>query len=32
MGSTLDNKLDSNGEFHGTYAQWRAARKAGKIR
>ena len=32
MGSTLDSKIDSNGEFHGTYAQWKAARQSGKIR
>jgi len=24
--------MDSNGVFHGTYAQWKAARQAGKVR
>jgi len=27
-----DVLLDSNGEFHGTYSQWKAARQAGKVR
>ena len=27
-----DVLLDSNGEFHGTYSQWKAARHAGKVR
>ena len=27
-----DVLLDTNGEFHGTYAQWKAARQAGKVR
>ena len=27
-----DVLMDSNGEFHGPYAQWKAARRAGKIR
>ena len=27
-----DVKMDSNGVYHGTYAQWKADRKAGKIR
>ena len=31
-GSPMNAPVDSNGEFHGTYAQWREARKAGKIR
>ena len=28
----MDNNLDSDGQFHGTYAQWKAARMAKKIR
>lgn len=28
----LDLPINSDGEFHGTYAQWKANRKAGKIR
>jgi len=24
--------IDTNGEFHGTYAQWKAARQSGKVR
>jgi hypothetical protein len=28
----VDVKVDSNGQFHGTYQQWKAARQAGKIR
>jgi len=31
-GNPADTGLDSNREFHGTYAQWKAARAAGKIR
>ena len=27
-----DVLLDSNGEFHGTYSQWKAARLSGKVR
>jgi hypothetical protein len=27
-----DVLVDTNGEFHGTYAQWKAARQAGKVR
>ena len=27
-----DVLIDTNGEYHGTYAQWKAARKAGKVR
>jgi len=27
-----DVMIDTNGEFHGTYAQWKAARMAGKVR
>ena len=27
-----DILVDTNGEFHGTYAQWKAARMAGKVR
>ncbi len=27
-----DVLVDTNGEFHGTYTQWKAARKAGKVR
>jgi hypothetical protein len=30
--ATADNLVNSKGEFHGTYAAWRAARQAGKIR
>lgn len=29
---TGENNVDSDGKFHGTFAQWKAARKAGKIR
>jgi hypothetical protein len=28
----VDVGVDSNGEFHGTYQQWREARKNGKVR
>jgi hypothetical protein len=28
----MDTTVGSDGEFHGTYSQWREARKAGKIR
>lgn len=31
-GSAMDTPVNSDGEFHGTYSQWREARKAGKIR
>lgn len=31
-GTGTDVKIDSNGEFHGDYQSWRAARMAGKIR
>lgn len=27
-----DILVDTNGEFHGTYAQWKAARQSGKVR
>ena len=27
-----DILVDTNGEFHGTYAQWKAARQQGKVR
>ena len=30
--SGVDVKVDSDGAFHGTYQQWKAARLAGKIR
>jgi hypothetical protein len=30
--AATDNNLDSNGEFHGTYQQWKEARLAKKIR
>lgn len=30
--AAADVKLDSNGQYHGTYAQWKADRRAGKIR
>ena len=30
--SALDTPVGSDGQFHGTYAQWKEARKAGKIR
>lgn len=30
--AAADVSIDSNGQFHGTYAQWKASRKAGKIR
>jgi len=29
--STPDNKLNSKGEFSGTYGEWKALRKAGKV-
>lgn len=29
---SADVPIDSNGDFHGSYAQWKAARNAGKIR
>lgn len=32
MGGSMDTTVGSDGEFHGTYSQWREARKAGKIR
>lgn len=32
MGGSMDTPIGSDGEFHGTYSQWREARKAGKIR
>ena len=28
----LNTKIGSDGQFHGTYAQWKEARRAGKIR
>jgi hypothetical protein len=31
-GNPADISLDSNRQFHGTFAQWKAARAAGKIR
>jgi hypothetical protein len=31
-GGSMDTTVGSDGEFHGTYSQWREARKAGKIR
>jgi hypothetical protein len=31
-GGSMDTSVGSDGEFHGTYSQWREARKAGKIR
>lgn len=31
-GGSMNTPVDSNGDFHGTYSQWREARKAGKIR
>ncbi|CAB4123468.1 hypothetical protein UFOVP43_49 [uncultured Caudovirales phage] len=31
-GSAMNVTVDSNGQFHGTYQAWKAARKAGKIR
>ena len=31
-GGSMDTTIGSDGEFHGTYSQWREARKAGKIR
>jgi hypothetical protein len=31
-GSAMGVTVDSNGQFHGTYQAWKAARKAGKIR
>jgi hypothetical protein len=30
--ASADNLVNSKGEFHGTYAAWKAARQAGKIR
>lgn len=30
--AATDVQVNSDGQFHGTYAQWKAARKAGKIR
>ena len=30
--AATDVQVNSEGQFHGTYAQWKAARKAGKIR
>jgi hypothetical protein len=30
--ATADNLVNSKGEFHGTYAAWKLARQAGKIR
>ena len=30
--STTDGNLDADGNFHGTYQQWKAARQANKIR
>lgn len=30
--AAADTPVDSNGQFHGTYQQWKASRKAGKIR
>lgn len=30
--AVVDVGVDTNGEFHGTYQQWREARKAGKVR
>ena len=30
--AATDTPIDSNGEFHGSYQQWRESRKAGKIR
>jgi colicin import membrane protein len=32
VGSSVDVPVTSDGQFHGTYEQWKAARKAGKIR
>ena len=31
-GGSMDTTIGSDGGFHGTYSQWREARKAGKIR
>ena len=31
-GGSMDTTVGSDGEFHGTYSQWREARKAGRIR
>jgi hypothetical protein len=31
-GGSMDTSVGSDGEFHGTYSQWREARKAGRIR
>jgi hypothetical protein len=31
-GGSMDTTIGSDGEFHGTYSQWREARKAGRIR
>jgi hypothetical protein len=30
--STVDGNLDADGNFHGTYQQWKAARASRKIR
>jgi len=30
--TSIEAAVDSNGVFHGTYAQWKAQRKAGKIK
>jgi len=30
--AAIDTPIGSDGQFHGTYAQWKAARKAGKVR
>ena len=30
--STVENNVDADGNFHGTYQQWKAARQARKIR
>lgn len=30
--AAVESTVDSNGVFHGTYAQWKAQRKAGKIK
>lgn len=30
--AVVDVGVDTNGEFHGTYQQWREARRAGKVR
>jgi hypothetical protein len=31
-GGSMETPIGSDGEFHGTYSQWREARKAGRIR